>query len=142
MVFSLLSELLTINSNLGHSKRRHDIEAKLNSFINGEGECMKELLKQSYCYATKEEAELHIRSSGRRTCDSLENYENMHVVYENDYIIENDVTFVVTQNNKKVHKKFEPLSAIKKDYIGLIIQNLNAFFPTDMLKDFDVLDHR
>ena len=103
---------------------------------------MKELLTKSYCYSSKAEAETHLHSSGRMTCDSLDNYERLHVVYENDYIIENDVTFVVTQNNRKSNRKFERLSDIKKDYIEKILENLNSYFPTDMLSDFDVLDHR
>ena len=127
---------------LGHSKQRFGIEAKLKSFINGEGDCMKELLTKSYCYSSKEEAERHLQSTGSRTCDSLDNYERLHVVYEQDYIIENDVTFVVTENNRKTNKKFERLSDIRKDYIEKILENLNSFFPTDMLSDFDVLDHR
>ena len=144
MIICLLVQIKVVALHLisGHSKRRLEIEAKLKSFINGEGDCMKELLKKSYCYSTKEEAEMHLHSSGRRTCDTLDNYERLHVVYENDYIIENDVTFVVTQNNQKSNKKFERLSEIRKDYITKILENLNSFFPTDMLKDFDVLDHR
>ena len=138
------------------------MENALRAFnANDAGDHLQHLLKNSYCYPTKEEAEQSVKSKNGPKCNTLERYEAMHVVYEEDYLEENDLEIVIKpkpapKKPKKgeqqqqeqqelqqvIKKKFERLSAIKPAYLEKILSNLEKYFPTQLLEEFDIFNHQ
>ena len=104
---------------IGQSRREEKLLYLLDLIDNGKGENLKAFLAKTICYQDN--------PANGRPCESIEEYDASHVLFEGYSLHE---VFVKDKNNQDVNK-YQKLSTWKSTYIQEIRNQLDVFFPVN-----------
>ena len=110
----------------------------LENLKQNNGHHLTSFLQNCHCVKTKLEANNIISQNIQPTgCNSIQEFEEMFVVYKKNLIEKTNFQFVI----KKSKTKYDPLSTIRDGYLDAILANLESYMPTNILDTFSVFDN-